>query len=113
MRTTSRFFLFLALLVAVLVGSLIPRDPLAQGSHVFDKLEHLTAYAMLMAAGMWAARGQRAHIIAGLLLALGLVIEFGQSWMHLGREGSVLDALANTIGVGVGWAVARVWLRRV
>jgi VanZ family protein len=111
MRTTSRFFLFLAILLAVLIGSLVPHDPLAQGSHVFDKVEHFGAYAILMVVGAWAARG-RHKAIAALLIALGLTIEFGQSWMHLGREGSVLDAVANTLGVAVGWMVVRVWFKR-
>ncbi len=112
MGRTTRFLIFIAILCAVLVGSLLPRDPLSVGSQVFDKIEHFGAYMLLILAASWVTGGQRILVIACLLIGLGVLVEFGQGWMQLGREGSILDAVANTLGVIVGGAVVCFWRRR-
>ena len=42
-----------------------------------------------------------------LLVVFGIAIEFAQYYMHNGREGDPRDVVANTIGVLIGLAVAR------
>jgi VanZ family protein len=95
----------LVLLTAVIVVSLQPSfDPAAPAS--LDKIEHLFAYMLL---ALWftglVARGRYWAVAAGLL-ALGLLIEVLQWRMNLGRTAEALDMLANTLGVGLGVAIA-------
>jgi len=72
----------------------------------FDKVEHLAAYVLL---ALWftglVARG-RYWVVASGLLALGFLIEVLQWRMNLGRSAEGLDMLANTLGVGIGIAIA-------
>jgi VanZ family protein len=72
----------------------------------FDKVEHMTAYVLL---ALWftglVSRGRYWAVGAGLM-ALGLLIEVLQWLMNLGRSAEALDMLANTLGVGVGIAIA-------
>jgi len=71
-----------------------------------DKVEHLAAYVLL---ALWftglVARG-RYWVVATGLLMLGLLIEVLQWRMNLGRSAEGLDMLANTLGVGIGIAIA-------
>ena len=71
-----------------------------------DKVEHLAAYVLL---ALWftglVARGRYWAVAAGLM-AMGLLIEVLQWRMNLGRSAEGLDMLANTLGVGIGIAIA-------
>jgi VanZ family protein len=95
----------LVLLAAVLFASLQPDfGPVVPAN--FDKVEHLAAYVVL---AVWftglVARG-RYWVVAGGLLALGVLVEVLQGLMNLGRSAEVSDMLANTLGVVVGITIS-------
>lgn len=100
---------FVGAYIAVVVASLIPTRSLPQVT-LSDKVEHFIAYALLAALGAKAFPG-RPWLLAGALAANGVGVEFLQQAMGLGRQGEVLDALANTLGIaaglGVSWLMAR------
>lgn len=79
-----------------------PRINMEQG----DKLQHLVAYASLMA---WFAQvqtgGAERRITALLLVAMGIALEFAQGLTGY-RFMSFADMVANTAGVAVGWLAA-------
>jgi VanZ family protein len=84
--------------------SLMPPVLDSSGSHT-DKLVHLTGYAVLM---FWWAQlvvGQRWKLAVAIVL-LGIAIELLQG-LTPNRQPDVLDALANSAGVLIGWLVAR------
>lgn len=101
---------FWALLVAVAVLSLLPGERLPKFSaSIWDKAQHAGAYIALSALGLWAhGRSGGAHgwrVVLGLLV-FGVAIEFAQAatgWRH----GDVRDAVANAVGVALGWACTR------
>ncbi len=104
-----RIAAFLVALLAVAWGSLTPTEALPTVS-LSDKIQHAGAYGMLMLLGAWAF-APLAPVAAGLVL-FGVGVEIAQATMHLGRQGDVLDGLANTLGVAVGIAVALALRRR-
>jgi VanZ family protein len=91
--------------VLVVHFSLVP-DPPQIDMEEGDKVQHLAAYASLMLwfAQVVAGKTQRV-ILALLLVALGIALEFAQGltgyrWM------SLADMAANTTGVTLGWLAA-------
>jgi VanZ family protein len=90
----------------VIVLSLIPNPPDLVPVEQGDKVEHVVAYGMLMLwfAQVYAARGARA-LIAGLLVALGVALEYVQGWTGW-REFSYGDMAADATGVALGWLIA-------
>jgi VanZ family protein len=73
---------------------------------LWDKFEHAGAYLGLALLGSWAFPG-RAWSLAIGLFALGVGVEIAQASMGWGRQGDPADALANTIGILIGLALAR------
>jgi len=104
-----------ALVAGVLVGSLMPGDSLMEVS-AYDKLLHAGSYLLLMAwfCGVYEAR--RHLPIAIILVAAGLVLDALQTQTET-RTFSMLDVLANCVGVVLGFALARFglagWCQRV
>lgn len=96
--------LFAADCAAVLWFSLIPSDELPK-TGVSDKVEHAIAFAGLAALGIQAFPGRHVRLALSLL-ALGIVIEFLQALMNVGRHADVLDALADAVGIAAILAVA-------
>lgn len=88
---------------AALVLSLTP--PVINESGHTDKVVHLTGYAVLM---FWWAQivVRRRWRLALLVVLLGGAIELLQG-LTPDRDPDVLDELANTGGVLVGWLAAR------
>jgi VanZ family protein len=93
----------------VLWGSLKP-DLGPPSTSMFDKVEHAGAYCLLALLGAWSFR-PLLPLAAGLIL-FGAGVEVLQAVMDLGREGDVLDALANTVGVAVGLGLTLALRRR-
>lgn len=88
--------------LAVIGFSLLPSPPQADLPH-WDKLNHLVAYALLM---FWFAQLTAQWLrLAAALLALGGVLELAQG-LTGHREASVLDMLANVLGIALGAALA-------
>ena len=86
--------------------SLLP--PIAlDGPPDSDKLGHFLAYFILSAWAMSIFQTRGAQGLAALsLVLLGLAIEWGQAHLTLTRQGDLRDALANTLGIAAGFALA-------
>jgi VanZ family protein len=108
-----RLVLFAAACLVVLYLSLAPTTAIPQVS-LSDKIEHAGAYLGLSLLGVWAFPERLWRVALGLVLG-GIGVELAQAAMGWGRQGDPLDALANTIGVVVGTALAllvgRTWVR--
>jgi len=87
--------------VFAIVLFLVPMSRLPQ-VQVSDKTEHFAAYLLL---SLWFAgiypRG-RYWIIAIGLCVLGVLIEFAQGAMQLGRHADAMDVVANSTGIVAG-----------
>jgi VanZ family protein len=94
------------LVLATTVVCLLPnvRGPLPSVNGM-DKVDHAIAY-LVLTAWFTALLQRRAWlgVVLGLLL-FGAGIEVAQELMHLGREGSLADLLADAVGIGLGMAV--------
>lgn len=93
--------LWLLLILCVVVGSL---DPLVQmpGIYAADKIIHASAYFILAFLPTLAYQQGRSRILAMLtVIVIGGVIEIAQRTVP-GREASVLDFVANCLGVAAG-----------
>jgi VanZ family protein len=72
-----------------------------------DKLGHFLAYFTLSAWAILIFRTRRAQILAALsLILLGLAMELARATLTTTRLGDPRDALANTLGVATGLALA-------
>ena len=70
-----------------------------------DKLGHLLAYFTLSAWAVMLFRSRAAQLRAALALAaLGITMEFAQWQLTADRLGDPRDALANTLGIALGFA---------
>lgn len=99
------FTLWVALMAAVLVLSLLPGSAQPARLPGSDKLVHGLAYAVLMGAAVQLyARRASWWVVALLLAAIGLAIEFLQGAMGLGRVAEAGDMGANLLGIGLGLA---------
>jgi len=91
--------------VAVTLGLSLMPPTLGNDETQLDKLVHLLGYAVLM---YWWAQlvvYQRSKLAIAVVL-LGVVIE-GLQGLTPDRQPDLLDALANTAGVLLGWSIAR------
>lgn len=108
-----RLVLFVLACLTVLYLSLAPTTAIPSVT-LWDKIEHATAYFGLSVLGVWAFPARMWRVAIGLWLG-GIVVEILQATMGWGRDGDPLDALANTIGVMAGIALAlligRIWTR--
>lgn len=81
-----------------------------------DKLYHFIAFALVAAPASCALSTGGRTVWAGLLAGFGVASEIAQSLLGLGREGSVLDFLADAAGVGAGVAAGaaiQAWAARL
>jgi VanZ family protein len=78
--------------------------------YVSDKTMHFVAYGSWAAVACATPRGkQRMALYAGIIFATGLAIEIIQP--NVGRDKSMLDLLANSLGIAAGILLA-LWARR-
>ncbi|WP_422509380.1 VanZ family protein [Stenotrophomonas sp. GZD-301] len=101
---------WLAILVTITV-CLIPPPPLALPENS-DKVEHFLAYFLLAAAAVqiYRPRAPLAWAAVGLV-GLGIGIEVAQGALTTDRMADPMDALANSVGVLAGIALAFTPLR--
>lgn len=96
----------------VLVGlvvyfSLIPSAPKPLRFPVGDKLAHLSIYAgMMLWFGFIYLPGRAYRNLGVVFIMTGLILELIQGLTHY-RSMEYLDMLANSIGVSLGWLLAR------
>lgn len=99
-------------IVVVIVVSLVPPPPLPGSPPGSDKLAHFLAYFALAASAvqLFATRATLLRVGIGLVL-LGIALEVAQYLLTSTRMMDPADALANTLGVLAGMAIARTPLR--
>ena len=97
----------LLLLALVVWASLMP-GPDVPGPPNFDKLEHTSTYALLAVWFTGLVPRNRYAAIAAALVGFGVLMEFLQQGMQLGRQADVVDVAANAVGIGAGIVIA-VW----
>ncbi len=106
----------LLMVVAVLLGSLLPRVPTLDFQDS-DKVNHLVAYIAMTAWFTALVQRRRYWLIATGLVLLGIGVEVAQASMNLGRDGDWRDVVANCIGIAAGLALAlssrESWLARL
>lgn len=91
-------------LIVTLLLSLLPPVQMESGDHA-DKIVHLTGYALLMFWWAQVITHQRWKLAVAVVL-FGLAIE-GLQGLTPNRMPDLLDALANSAGVLIGWLAAR------
>ena len=100
----SAVWLFWPALAVVIWGELAPGGGISL--HIWDKALHFTAYfglAGIAFVALWATRATRWRKVlwpAIGLMVLGAVLEIVQG--YVGRDMSIWDEVANTMGVGAG-----------
>lgn len=100
-----RIGLFALALLVIAWLSLSPIEELPVSVSLWDKAQHAIAYFGLALVGAWAFPDRSGRLAVGLV-AFGVGVEILQATMALGRQGDAIDAVANTLGVAVGLAVA-------
>lgn len=112
MKQKNKLFLvlFIILIIAITVLSLLPpKSGLELGKS--DKLNHFLAYAILsLNFGFLSTKNRSYFIGIPFLIAYGLLIEFFQGFVP-GRDPSFYDALANSVGVFLGFFIFRLYSR--
>ncbi len=94
----------------ILVVSLIPLPPLPPNT---DKPLHALVFAGVSALTFVAfGRGKSVLIALGVVVVVGLVSEAGQIWVP-GRYASLLDLLANMVGIVLGIPLGRIAAARM
>jgi len=90
---------------ALCIGlSMLPQPPVPIDVPDSDKFWHFLAYALLAAWAAWIFETPRARKLAMLSLCLlGVAIEVMQGTLTSHRTMDWHDALADFLGVGVGW----------
>ena len=90
-------------MVAAIVWLSLTPSPVRVDVESGDKLGHLAGYGVLM---FWFAQlyARRAPYAAGFI-AMGIGLEFLQGWLGY-RSFEILDMLANSAGVLLGWGGA-------
>lgn len=105
-----------SLIVLATIASLLPTQRLPQIG-ASDKLHHVAAYAAM---ALWFAGiyPKTRYVVIGLgLFVMGLIIEWAQSAMQLGRQAELYDVIANTSGIALGlfaaWLGLGGWAQRI
>lgn len=74
-----------------------------------DKLVHIAVFALVMATGVLA--GISTRLLLTLLLLQTAASELGQHLLLPERTGDPWDALADLVGIGLGWLTGSAALR--
>ena len=107
------WWLWVAFLCLVVVGSLLPATSpaIAFLSRISDTLLHFLAYIALgLLPVLWAKRRQQAILSVLAVVALGLALEFAQTFVP-GRAFELNDFLADDLGVLSGVLLGVLLLR--
>lgn len=91
--------------VAILYLALDPAPQIAVST--WDKLNHVTAFAVLQVLGMLSWERRPITLLGGLA-AYGVLIEVLQNFTPP-REATVSDVLADVVGLAVGWALVKAY----
>ena len=97
---------FVAVVLLSLVVLFTPGSATPSVHPGVDKLIHMAMFGVLALTGRWA--GVPPTRLACGLVAYAAVSEVLQAVLPIGRDGEVLDAVADSIGVGLALVAARV-----
>jgi len=97
------------MILLVVFFSLWPKPPRLTPFEHGDKLGHLVAYLSLMLwfSNIYRGRNRRVSMSAAFF-AMGAVLEFLQG-LTGHRTFQYTDMLANGLGIGLGWSLAKTW----
>jgi len=101
---------FVLCLAAIIYLSVAPGGLTPTGGLPLDKLQHAFAYLVLTGLAL-IAFGLRWPLLLGIA-ALGAGLEVVQTVMGLGREGDVVDLIANLSGETLALLAWLAWRRR-
>ncbi len=100
----------LAITIGLFIIYMSLRSQLHLTQYVSDKTMHFVAYAAWAAVACATPRGkERITLYAAIIFATGLAIEIIQP--NVGRDKSMLDLVANSLGIAAGILLA-LWARR-
>jgi VanZ family protein len=100
------------LFVTAAVVCLVPMQQVHRNFDLNDKMSHLLGHGALAAyfAGL-VPRHRWWRIFVSLLL-FGILVEFAQYYMNVGRHGDARDVIANAMGAMFGLLAARLGVSR-
>lgn len=107
-RPFFRYALLVVYLLCIIALSLLPPQdlPKIQLFNGADKLVHFMMYLIFSVLGCWALKAEENRygiwLIVPLTVGWGIMMEFIQLEMGVGRSFSWYDIMANTTGVAVG-----------
>lgn len=102
----------IALTCAALVVCLIPMPQVPQSFELNDKLAHILGHTALATYYSGLVPRRRWWKIFAFLLIFGIVIEFAQHYMAVGRQGDPRDVLGNAAGAILGLLLGFLGLSR-
>jgi len=105
---------WLALTIIVFIGiTILSLLPPKSGVEIQsnDKINHFIAYATLAFCGLSSYSGPKTIRLLLFCVGYGLFMEWLQGFVP-GREQSWYDALANSLGVVIGWSIFRLLSRK-
>jgi VanZ family protein len=100
------------LLVVALVLCLMPMPTMPRAFDLNDKLLHILGHTALAVYFTGLVERRRWWKIFVLLLLFGVVVEFAQHYMNMGRHGDVRDVLGNAAGCLLGLLLGFIGLSR-
>jgi VanZ family protein len=105
-----RLAVYVLACVILLYLTLAPGKDVPGVGLIWDKAEHAIAWAVLTGAGLLLSTKRRWAIPLFAFL-FGAAVEILQAVMPLGRDGDVMDLIADTVGIVTAWLVWRLMVR--
>ena len=110
-RAGARWAFWLAC-VAILAAALTPARDHPVSLTPWDKADHIIAFYVLSLLALAAFPRIKPHVLAAALSALGAAIEVIQATPLIGRDGDVVDWVADTLAIAAATApLALGWWR--
>ena len=100
------------IVLAALVVCLMPGQELPGSFKINDKAGHLIGHGLMALYFAGLVPRSRWWKIFVFLLLFGIVVEFAQYYMDVGRDGDPRDVIANSAGALLGLLLARLGLAR-
>lgn len=113
MTTKDRLHCILVFIYGACIAalSLLPSDD-AITFNIWDKTQHFAAYAVFMIMAFPIGKSRNAHLRTALgIICFSIFIEYAQQFSP-GRDTSIGDAIANSLGVICGYLFSR-WLAKI
>jgi VanZ family protein len=98
---------FIIVLAAITIGSLLPPRSVASAGSIPDWVQHGLGYFLLALFAALVFDKRSWQMVLGCVIAYGVLIEVLQP-VVAGRNFELSDMLANAIGAGLGFAVAKI-----